>query len=152
VDDPLTTVHATPNTLSIETLDRSGIQRSKQAYFPECLHDLSHDGPVNCAGSQPSRFGPPGRAGGAHGDWAVSFAYVVCHFINNAFGVRSVEAMQAASAYLITPWQTWPGLVILYGSLFLHGFLGLLALHRRRHLRMPAGEAWQLALGLSIPL
>ena len=30
--------------------------------------------------------------------------------------------------------------------------LGLRALYRRRHLRMPAGEAWQLGLGLAIPL
>ena len=33
-----------------------------------------------------------------------------------------------------------------------HAALGLYALFRRRHLRIPASEAWQLALGLAIPL
>jgi hypothetical protein len=34
----------------------------------------------------------------------------------------------------------------------IHGFLGLFALYRRRHLRMPTGEMWQLAFGLAIPV
>jgi adenylate cyclase len=82
----------------------------------------------------------------------ILFSYVVCHFINHAFGVASVEAMQAASAFLLAPWQTSVGLVTLYGSFFIHAGLGMYALYRRRHLRMPASEAWQLALGLAIPL
>ena len=59
--------------------------------------------------------------------------------------------MQAASAVLLAPWQTSAGLVVLYTAFFVHGFLGFYALYRRRHLRMPANEAWQLALGLTIP-
>ena len=60
--------------------------------------------------------------------------------------------MEAASAVLLKPWQTWFGLTLLYGSFFIHGSLGLRALYRRRHLRIPASEAWQLALGLAVPL
>ena len=60
--------------------------------------------------------------------------------------------MQAASEVLLAPWQTTPGLWLLYGSFITHASLGLYALYRRRHLRMPAAEAWQLALGLTIPL
>jgi adenylate cyclase len=82
----------------------------------------------------------------------VLLAYVTSHFINHAFGVASVNAMEAASAVLLKPWQTSIGLTLLYGSFFIHGFLGLRSLYRRRHLRIPAGEAWQLALGLAIPL
>jgi len=80
------------------------------------------------------------------------FAYATSHFINHAFGIRSVEAFQAAGLILLKPWQTVPGRLVLYTSFFVHGALGLYALYRRRHLRIPAGEAWQLALGLSIPL
>ncbi|HUI95432.1 MAG TPA: adenylate/guanylate cyclase domain-containing protein [Xanthobacteraceae bacterium] len=82
----------------------------------------------------------------------ILFAYVTCHFLDHAFGIRSIEAMDAASAVLLAPWQTLVGLLLLYSALTIHGLLGLFALYRRRHLRMPASEAWQLALGLAIPL
>jgi adenylate cyclase len=82
----------------------------------------------------------------------ILFAYATSHFINHAFGVRSVEAMQAASAVLLAPWQTLVGRFVLYGSFFIHGLLGLYALYRRRHLRIPFAEAWQLGLGFAIPI
>jgi adenylate cyclase len=86
------------------------------------------------------------------GTGLILFAYATSHFINHAFGLLSVGAMEAASLILLKPWQTPVGLVALYGSFLIHGALGLRALYRRRHLRMPASEAWQLALGLAIPL
>jgi adenylate cyclase len=79
------------------------------------------------------------------------FGFVTSHLLNHAFGVRSVAVMQTVSGVLLAPWQTKAGLIVLYSSFVVHGILGLYALHRRRHLRIPAGEAWQLALGLSIP-
>jgi len=81
----------------------------------------------------------------------ILFAFATSHLINHAFGIRSLDAMQAASAVLLAPWQTSAGLIVLYTAFFVHGFLGFYALYRRRHLRMPANEAWQLALGLTIP-
>jgi len=60
--------------------------------------------------------------------------------------------MQATSGFLLAPWQSYVGLSALYGSFLVHGALGLLALYRRRHLRMPASEVAQLALGLTVPL
>src|SRR6266702_835870 len=82
----------------------------------------------------------------------ILLGYAMSHFISHSFGIRSIAAMDAARSILIDPWQTSAGLVALYGSFLIHGLLGLFALYRRRHLRMPASEAWQLALGLSIPL
>jgi adenylate cyclase len=82
----------------------------------------------------------------------ILFTFASCHLLNHAFGIRSIAAMQAASVVLLEPWQTIPGLWLLYGAFITHATLGLMALYRRRHLRMPAAEAWQLALGLSIPL
>src|SRR3954451_1815820 len=81
----------------------------------------------------------------------ILLGYATSHFISHSFGIRSVAAMNAARSIFIDPWQTFAGLTALYGSFFVHGILGLSALYRRRHLRMPAVEAWQLALGLSIP-
>src|SRR6202035_614384 len=82
----------------------------------------------------------------------ILFSFATCHLLNHAFGVRSIAAMQAAAEVLLAPWQTEPGLWLLYGAFITHATLGLYALYRRRHLRMPAAEAWQLALGLTIPL
>jgi adenylate cyclase len=81
----------------------------------------------------------------------ILLGYATSHFISHSFGIRSVAAMNAARSIFIDPWQTFAGLTALYGSFLVHGILGLSALYRRRHLRMPAVEAWQLALGLSIP-
>ncbi len=82
----------------------------------------------------------------------VLFTYATSHLINHAFGIHSVETFQAAGQFLLKPWQTNPGRLILYTAFFVHAGLGLYALYRRRHLRIPAGELWQLALGLTIPL
>jgi adenylate cyclase len=81
----------------------------------------------------------------------ILFAFATSHLLNHAFGIRSIAAMQDASAVLLAPWQTRIGASVLYSSFLVHALLGLYALHRRRHLRIPAGEAWQLGLGLTIP-
>jgi len=81
----------------------------------------------------------------------ILFAFATSHLLNHALGIRSLAAMQDVSELLIAPWQTRIGASVLYSSFLVHALLGLYALHRRRHLRIPAGEAWQLALGLTIP-
>jgi adenylate cyclase len=81
----------------------------------------------------------------------ILFTFATSHLLNHAFGIRSAAAMDAASAFLLAPWQSTYGLVLLYTCFLIHGLLGLYALHRRRHLRIPASEAWQLGLGLTIP-
>ena len=86
------------------------------------------------------------------GTGLILFAYSASHFINHALGIRSLSAMEEGSTVLLGPWQTYAGLTALYSSFLLHGCLGLLALLRRRHLRMPTSEAFQLATGLAIPL
>jgi len=82
----------------------------------------------------------------------VLFLYVAMHFLNHAFGIRSLEAMEKAGKVLLDPWETVPGLTILYAALIIHVALGLRALYRRRHLRIPTIDAIQLAFGLAIPL
>jgi adenylate cyclase len=77
-------------------------------------------------------------------------AYVVGHFLNHALGIVSVEAMDALRRTLAPFWRSWPGTVLLYGSLLTHFALALRSLYRRRTLRMPAWEACQLVLGLIV--
>jgi adenylate cyclase len=53
---------------------------------------------------------------------------------------------------LLAPWRNTPMRLALLACFVTHGGLGLRALYRRRHLRMPAIEAFQLGLGLLIPV
>jgi adenylate cyclase len=77
-------------------------------------------------------------------------AFVVTHFLNHALGVVSVDAMDRMRETLATWWRSWPGSILLYGSLLTHFALALESLYRRMTLRMPLWEAAQLILGLSI--
>jgi adenylate cyclase len=83
----------------------------------------------------------------------VMFAYATCHFISHATGLFLLNGIQAIGHDIVlAPWRTPVGLSVLLISFTLHLGLGLYALYRRRTLRMPAIEAWQLGLGLTIPL
>src|SRR5271166_2413862 len=81
----------------------------------------------------------------------IMFSFVTSHFLNHACGILRLPTMDAIRVVLIWPWRTAVGQTLLYGSLLTHGGLGLYAIHRRRHLRIPPSELAQLLLGLSIP-
>jgi adenylate cyclase len=81
------------------------------------------------------------------------FAYAASHFLGHATGLFGLAAMEAVGRNVIlAPWQTPVARAALTLSFLIHGGLGLRALYRRRHLRAPALETWQLGLGLLIPL
>lgn len=82
----------------------------------------------------------------------VLFAYVTTHLLNHALGLIDLEAMEAGRRWFLGLWRNPLGTVLLVGSLATHFALALWALYRRRQLKMPAGEAAQLVLGVSIPL
>ncbi|TXJ25528.1 MAG: adenylate/guanylate cyclase domain-containing protein [Afipia sp.] len=81
----------------------------------------------------------------------ILFAYIVSHFANHALGNISLGAMDDALYYHAMLWQSWPVLVLLYGSVLIHLGLGLWALYARRHFRWTGIELTQLIFGLSIP-
>lgn len=81
----------------------------------------------------------------------ILFTFAASHFLNHACGIFRLDVMEAVRGVLIWPWRTYPGQTLLYGSFFIHASLGLYAIYRRRHLRIPLGELVQLILGLSIP-
>jgi adenylate cyclase len=81
----------------------------------------------------------------------VLFFYVALHLANHAFGVISVEAMNAGLPYTIAPWRTLPGTVLLAGATLLHTAAALIRLYRRRTLRMHPWQLAQTVLGLLIP-
>src|SRR5580704_12550194 len=82
----------------------------------------------------------------------VMFTYVFCHFLSHATGLFRLGGLQAIGHdVILAPWRTPVGLTLLASAFLIHVGLGLTGLYRRRHLRMPAIEAWQFGLGLSIP-
>ncbi len=86
--------------------------------------------------------------------WAglIVFVFLATHLLNHALGLISIGAMDAGRRWFLVFWSSWPGTVLLYGSLAVHLTLALVSIYRRPHLRMPVWEAVQIILGLAIPL
>ena len=79
------------------------------------------------------------------------FTYVVCHLINHAFAVVSIEAANGARVFFVSPWTNPTGTLVLTVAALTHIGLALWTTYARRSLRMPAWQWTQLALGLAIP-
>lgn len=80
----------------------------------------------------------------------VLFAFVTMHLLNVAFGLRSIEAMDAARPWLMALWTNPVGSLVLMAALLAHFLLGLLAIYRRNTLRMSVTDGVQLAASLVV--
>lgn len=81
----------------------------------------------------------------------ILFAYVLTHFLNHAYGLISLQAMEDARLWFLWFWRRPLMSLLLYGALAIHLLLALWAIYqRRRLLRVPPAEATQLLLGLAI--
>jgi adenylate cyclase len=78
-------------------------------------------------------------------------AFLLTHLLNHALGLVSLAAMETGRVWFVAVWQSWPGTVALYGAVAVHFAVALVALYRRRTLRMPLREALQYAFGLALP-
>lgn len=81
----------------------------------------------------------------------VLLAFVTCHLVNLAIGLRSLAEMEAWRATLTMPWTTGAGQWLLATAATIHLALGLYAVAARRSLALSATDLAQLALGLAIP-
>lgn len=82
----------------------------------------------------------------------VLFVFVLGHFSNHALGLVSLSLMNDATTYIIAPWRTVPGTILILASLTVHAGLAVWALYDRRTLRMKSWELFQLASGFLIPV
>jgi adenylate cyclase len=81
----------------------------------------------------------------------VLFTYVTIHLINHVAGIHSVAAMETGAIWVVRVLHWPPVTWLLYAALLTHFLLALWAIFNRRRLwPMPAPEAAQLLLGLSI--
>ncbi|GGH34314.1 adenylate/guanylate cyclase [Cribrihabitans marinus] len=96
-----------------------------------------------------------------HGDWIartriisglILFTHVLFHFLNIGTGLISPEAMDTFQEARQVITRSLVGSILLYGALLTHAGLALWRVAERRTLRLPPGEALQVALGLLIPL
>ena len=79
-------------------------------------------------------------------------AYVICHFLNHALGMLSLQAMEWGRVWFLAFWRYPLASAALYAAIVIHIALALWSLYqRRRLLGMPSWEAAQLILGLSVP-
>jgi adenylate cyclase len=82
----------------------------------------------------------------------VLMVFVTTHLLNHALLLVSLPAAETIRPAFLLMWRNPLGTVILYGAVFTHLALVLLALYRRRSLVMPVREAIQVFFGLAIPL
>jgi len=82
----------------------------------------------------------------------VMFTYIGLHLANHALGLVSVVAAERALDLAVRVWHSAPGTILLYGAAAVHVTLALVAIYRRRTLRMPPLEVLRIALGLGIPI
>lgn len=80
----------------------------------------------------------------------VLFVFVTLHLLNMAFGLISIDAVEAARTYLTAPWSIEPVFVLLMVAMLVHMVLGLHSLYRRSTLRMSGYDGSQLIFGLLI--
>ncbi len=82
----------------------------------------------------------------------ILMTFVLTHFLNHATGIFGVAAMSEVQNWRSSLWRSWPGTILLYGSLSAHVILALRRALGRRTWRMPVMEAFQILLGILIPL
>jgi adenylate cyclase len=77
--------------------------------------------------------------------------FVTGHLANLILGLHSLAAMEAARPYLMGPWRSTPGIVLLAGAAIVHTLLGITALASRRSLAVSKTDVVQLLLGFVTP-
>jgi adenylate cyclase len=81
----------------------------------------------------------------------VLFGFTLLHLVNHALGLISLDAMLAVQYWRVLVTRSWPGMVLLGGSLVVHIALSAAKIARRTTWRMEPTEAFLTGLGLLIP-
>ena len=86
------------------------------------------------------------------GSALILLAFVACHLTAHAVLLISLDRGDAALGLLMAPWWSDGGTALLAAAALVHYANALWSIYLRRSLRLPRWEAWQLGLGLCIPL
>jgi adenylate cyclase len=85
------------------------------------------------------------------GSGLIMLAFVTMHMLAHVALLVSFEWADATLAFMMEPWRTMPGTVLLAAAFLVHYTNALWSIYTRRSLRMPQWELWQLLLGVAIP-
>jgi adenylate cyclase len=81
----------------------------------------------------------------------VLLAFVICHLTAHSFLIVSIDHAGAVLHFLMAPWRTDAGTLVLAGALTIHFANALWSIYLRRSLVLTRWEWSQLLLGLCIP-
>ena len=81
----------------------------------------------------------------------ILLTFVTGHLTNLILGLHSLAAMEAARPYLMGPWRSTPGIVLLAGAAIVHILLGIYAVSARRSFAVSKTDVVQLLLGMITP-
>src|ERR1700730_659143 len=81
----------------------------------------------------------------------VMLTFVICHLTAHAFLLVSLETAGKVLDFLMFPWRTLTGTVLLTAAFLVHFGIALWSIYIRRSLRLIRWEWAQLLLGLCIP-
>ncbi|MBZ0216577.1 MAG: adenylate/guanylate cyclase domain-containing protein [Fimbriimonadaceae bacterium] len=82
----------------------------------------------------------------------ILFTFATTHLLNHSLGLVSIDVMETVRLYRVAITRSWPGTILIAGSLIIHMWLALQKFAQRRTWRMTIWEATQLTFGLVIPL
>lgn len=82
----------------------------------------------------------------------VLLVFVTGHLTNTALAIISDDAVAHAHAFLMEPWQTLVGTVLLAGAALVHMTAAIWTIIERRSWRLPGWHLAQTILGLLVPL
>jgi adenylate cyclase len=81
----------------------------------------------------------------------ILLTFVTGHLTNLILGLHSLALMEAARPYLMGPWRSTPGIVLLAGAAIVHILLGVYAVSARRSFAVTKTDVVQLLLGAITP-
>ena len=81
----------------------------------------------------------------------ILMAFVISHLANLAIGLHSLAELEQWRHWLLRPWRTPPGGLLLLSAAGVHALLGLYAMSVRRSFAMSRTDVVQLMLGLLTP-
>ncbi|MAO92592.1 MAG: hypothetical protein CMM78_02125 [Rhodospirillaceae bacterium] len=82
----------------------------------------------------------------------ILFSYISLHLIPLILGNHSLAIMEFVRPSLHGFWESWPGLILLYGAMAIHMALGFYAIYTRHRWKgIGLGEIVQLASGIAVP-
>ena len=75
----------------------------------------------------------------------ILFIYAIMHLLNHSINIISLDsASYVKEHYFQLIWKSWPGTILLYGSLLVHIPLGLLAILTRKSFKITVREWLQI--------